>query len=162
PKSFDFGDASPKLVNDSIDVTDTNGKSWTFTTSDSKSYDETYTDPDGTCTSHKNTATITTDGASDSPSDSVTVQDCQGGDLTVSKTAAPSFKRTYKWDITKKADAYKVYSAGGGESGAVNYTVSVTHDSGTDSDWAVKGTITITNPNDWQDVTLTDLADALD
>src|SRR5262249_58568666 len=80
----------------------------------------------GTCTDHKNTASAKGEDTGDvASSDEVTVQDCQGSDLTVKKDATPSFKRTYKWDISKKADTAKVYSAGGGESGPANYTVSV-------------------------------------
>src|SRR5262249_38066921 len=117
----------------------------------------------GTCTDHKNTASAKGEDTGDvASSDEVTVQDCQGSDLTVKKDATPSVKRTHRREMAKKADAAKVYWAGGGESGPANYTVSVTHDTGTDSDWAVKGTITITNPNDWQDITLTSLDDALD
>jgi hypothetical protein len=126
-------------------------------------YQLTFTDPAGTCTDHKNTATATIDGTATSiDSNEVTVTDCQGSDLTVSKTATPSFTRTYTWGISKSADTNKVYSAGGGASGPVNYDVSVTHDNGTDSDYAVTGTITITNPNDWEDITLSSLSDALD
>lgn len=80
-------------------------------------------------------------------------------DLTVSKTAAPSFKRTYTWGISKSVDQTVAKIAGG--SAAFNYTVSVTHDSGTDSDWAVTGKITVANPNsfDVAGVTVTDAID---
>src|SRR5262249_23692410 len=54
-------------------------------------------------------------------------------DLTVSKTATPGFKRTYHWTIDKSANKTTVYSKGGGESGAVHFTVAVTKDAGTDS-----------------------------
>src|SRR5262249_54663597 len=90
------------------------------------------------------------------------VQDCQGSDLVVTKTAVPSFKRTYTWSIDKKADTDTVYSAGGDESGPANYTVSVSHDAGTDSAWKATGNIHIVNPNDWEAITLTHLTDAVD
>jgi hypothetical protein len=155
---YTFG-APSNVTNDEIDVTDPNSpdpQPYHFTDTGSVSYDKTYTDPAGTCTSHENTATITqTD-----QSDSVTVQDCQGSDLTVSKTATPSFTRTYAWDIKKDVDKTKVTLNSG--QATFNYTVTVHHDAGTDSGWAVKGTITITNPNDWEDITLTKLADVLD
>ena len=49
--------ASPTLINNAIDVTDTNGRSYHFSASGSASYDQTFTCPDsGTYT---NTATIT-------------------------------------------------------------------------------------------------------
>ena len=88
-------------------------------------------------------------------SDRSTVRDCQGADLTVSKTADASFDLKYTWSIDKSADTDRVFSAGGGESGAVNYKVDVSADAGTAGNWKVMGTITITNPNDWQDITLT-------
>lgn len=78
-------------------------------------------------------------------------------DLTVSKTATPSFTRTYTWDPTKDVDA--TYAAiADGEKATFNYTVDVTHDDGVDSDWAVSGTITVHNPNtfDVTGVTITD------
>jgi hypothetical protein len=34
-----------------------------------------------------------------------------------------------------------------------NYTVKSTHDAGTDSNWVVSGKITVSNPNDWEDIT---------
>ena len=67
-------------------------------------------------------------------------------DLTVTKTAVPHFTRTFAWDITKVADETEVKIAEGG-SYTFNYTVGVTHDAGTDSDWVVDGVITVTNPN---------------
>ena len=41
------------------------------------------------------------------------------------------------------------------------YTVSVNGAGHTDSAWQVTGTITVTNPNSWQSVTLTGVSDAL-
>ena len=70
-------------------------------------------------------------------------QGCQ--DLTVSKTATPSFKRAYTWKSAKSVDKTRVEQVGG--SATFNYTIDVTKDSGTDSDWKVTGTITVTNPN---------------
>jgi hypothetical protein len=79
-------------------------------------------------------------------------------DLQVSKTAAPSFTRTYTWGITKDVDHSEIDTSG---SATFNYTVSVTHDHGTDSDWQVNGTITVKNPNtsDFTGVTVTDSSD---
>ncbi len=54
----------------------------------------------GKCTKYDNTATITeTDQSADE-----TVEVCVGKDLTVSKTAAGAFDRTYLWKIDKNAD----------------------------------------------------------
>src|SRR5262249_24003219 len=132
------GDASPKEFNYSADV---NGDA-------------------GTCTDNKNTASFETNTSGTQGSDSTTVTDCQGADLTVSKTATPSYDLTYKWDTKKSADTDKVYSAGGDKSGAVNYTVDVSRDAGTQSNWKVSGKITVSNPNDWEDI-VADVSDSL-
>jgi hypothetical protein len=110
----------------------------------------------GTCKSYTNTATIDETGQSDSQ----TVTVCVGVDLTVSKTATPSFTRTYGWGISKAADQTRAEIAAGGTA-LFNYTVGVTHDAGTDSGWTVAGKITVVNPNDWQAITA-DVTDAVD
>lgn len=150
---YTFGEPT-RLVNDEIDVTDTNGGKWHFTDSGSETYQGTYTDPAGTCTPHENIATIDQTGATDA----VTVEDCQGADLTVTKTATPTFTRTYAWDISKDVDKTLVKQIGG--TATFNYTVDAWQTGFSDSDWALNGTITVTNPNDWEDVTVT-LSDSL-
>lgn len=153
---YSFAGVVPTVVGpDTIDVTDTNGQSWHFTGTDSVTYPWTFTDPAGTCTSHDNTATIT---QTSQDSNTVTVQDCQGADPTVSKTATPTFTRAYTWNVSKSVDKTKVNITSG--QAAFNYTVGVSHDSGTDSGWAVSGTITVSNPTDWEDITV-DVSDAL-
>jgi len=84
----------------------------------------------------------------------------QGVDLTITKTANPTFTRTYTWDISKAVDKTLVEQFGG--TATFNYTVHEWQTGFVDSDWAVTGNITVSNPNDWQDVTLTNLADAVD
>ena len=79
-------------------------------------------------------------------------------DLTVTKTATPSFTRTWEWTITKDYDATYYLFAGG--SVTHNYRVSVTPSS-RDSDWQVVGKITVINPNDWEDI-VADVTDAVD
>jgi len=81
-------------------------------------------------------------------------------DLTVTKTATPTFKRTYNWDISKDVTPKLVEQFGG--TATFNYTVKAWQTGFTDSDWAVAGTITVTNPNDWEAITLTSLSDAVD
>ena len=71
---------------------------------------------------------------------------CYDVELVVSKTAATTFTRDYDWSITKSVDTPEVTVADGG-SATVNYSVGVTKDAGTDSDWAVSGTITVSNPH---------------
>lgn len=64
--------------------------------------------------------------------------------LTVTKTAATSYTRTYGWDITKTASPTAL-DLQNGQSGKTTWTVGVTKDQGTDSAWAVSGTITVAN-----------------
>jgi hypothetical protein len=155
--SIDFSAVTPAITDGSVTVTDTlGGTLGTATYLDPSpktfTYSKTFTDPGGTCTTHDNTATFTTDDTLTTGSASKTVTVCVGLDLTVSKTATPAFGRTYTWGITKDVDKTQLNVAKG--SGATfNYTVTVTHDNGTDSGWTVSGTITVTNPNDWESIT---------
>ena len=124
-------------------------------------YTSTVSGTAGTCSPTKNTATFTTadTGTTDSASQTVTL--CVGADLTVKKTADPSFTRTYAWSISKDVDKKVVEQLGGGTA-AFNYTVTASETGFTDSGWKVSGKITVTNPNDWESVTLTSLTDAID
>ena len=161
-----FSFATPTtIVNGSASITDTLGGSLGIVSHDDPSpksftYAHSFAGVGGTCTSYDNTATFvtSTDGATGSSSQTVEV--CVGLDPTVSKTATPSFTRTYRWDIAKAVDQTKVYIAAGGTATFV-YTVNVAHDAGTDSLWAVNGTIHLANPNDWEAITV-NLADAVD
>ena len=65
--------------------------------------------------------------------------------LTITKDADGAYKNMYTWTITKDVDKTIVKQVGG--SVTFNYTVSVTHDSGTISDVKVTGTISVFNPN---------------
>ncbi len=112
----------------------------------------------GTCTDYKNIAKIEETG--DTADETVTV--CVGLDLTVSKDVTPYFTRTFAWGIEKLVDKTSVNLEGTDpQSATFNYTVKVTHDSGTDSDWYIKGTITISNPNDWEAIDAS-VSDAVD
>ncbi|MBI5957665.1 MAG: hypothetical protein HY866_02950 [Chloroflexi bacterium] len=77
--------------------------------------------------------------------------------LTVTKDAYTTFTRAHEWSIAKSASP-NVWSLAGGESGTTVYTVSVTHLTSYNSDWAVSGNIWITNPSP-SDVTLTGVID---
>ncbi len=132
--TYDFSSVIPTLVDDSVT---------------------------GTCVSQDNTATFTTNTTGTKGSDSKTVKLCVGADLTVSKTASTGFMRTYTWGITKKVDSTHQNIAAGGTA-TFNYTVEVTHDVGTDSGWTASGTITVSNPNDWESITLTGVTDTVD
>lgn len=110
----------------------------------------------GTCTAYTNTAVIDETDQSDSQQ----VVLCVGKDLTVTKTAAASKDRLYKWLIDKSVDDTRIEIAQGGTA-TFNYTVEVTPDGYTDSGYVLGGTITIVNPNDFQDV-IVDVTDTLD
>jgi hypothetical protein len=121
-------------------------------------YPYTVTGTPGTCVPQDNTATFTTNTTGTTGSDSKSVQLCVGADLSVSKTATPSFTRTFKWNITKSVDQTLVKQSG--TTATFNYTVSVSHDGGTDNNWQVNGDITVTNPNNWEPITA-DVTDAV-
>src|SRR5207249_9349719 len=93
------------VIDGSASVTDSFGGSLgtaSFTDASPVSYHYSHTfegDAAGTCTDHDNVATFVTNssGASNSASQSVRV--CVGRNLTVSKTAAASYTRTYSWSV---------------------------------------------------------------
>jgi len=154
-------------VNKTINVSDPLAPSGTFTavtatdppaapTTEVFTYAYEFTgNPAGTCTTHDNTATIVETNQSDTQQVSV----CVGADMTVSKTASPAYHRTVTWAIDKNADATRAEIADD-ESATFQYTVDVTK-TVIQSGWVVNGTITVTNPNDWQDITvdITDVSD---
>ena len=63
--------------------------------------------------------------------------------------------------IDKNADKTLVKIADGG-SYIFQYTVDVAQTGYQDSGWEVHGVITVSNPNDWEDITLTGLSDVVD
>jgi hypothetical protein len=152
-----FGDPT-SIVNNSVHVTDTNGSEWDFTESGFVTYPMTYTDPAGTCTEHENIVTMVGDNQITLGGDNEIVKVCVGADLTVEKDATPSFTRTYTWDISKDVDQTFVQKFSG--SATFNYTVQAWNTGYADSNWALTGTITVTNPNDWEDVVV-NLTDSL-
>lgn len=79
--------------------------------------------------------------------------------LFVTKSVYPSLDREFTWDVDKSVDKTSVTLNGGG-SATFNYVVSVTHDAGTDENWAVNGVITVVNSNS-ADVTDVDVTDAV-
>ena len=72
------------------------------------------------------------------------IEFCFDYELTASKTANPTYKRTYTWDITKSVDddSHEGFT---GDSFTSNYDV-VVDQTVTDSDFAVSGNITVNNP----------------
>jgi hypothetical protein len=165
PSAISF---TPNDVDECVDVTDTLGGSLgkvcvgddnptTF------KYPVTFKDDPGTCTKHDNTATATTEDTNTSTgSDKVTVQDCQGADLKVSKTANGTYDRECKWTIEKKANAPTSQTVDAGKPATFSYTVTLKATCTEIKNVKVTGKITVTNPNDWEDITLDSLTDALD
>ncbi len=153
-KDVIFGDPTTVVGYASIHVDDSNGGSWEFNDTGSVSYTKTFAcDKDkGT---HDNTATIRETGAKDDASVSV---NCYA--LEVTKDAYTSHKRTWDWTVDKSADQTAL-TLSIGQQFLVHYTVALGAAS-TDSDWKVKGLITIKNPAPIEaklDATLTEVSD---
>ena len=158
--NYDFTSVTPAIVNGSVNVTDTLGGSfgpvyYIDPSPKEFTYSHTFYGVGGTCTKYDNTATITENGDFAKQ----TVEVCIGLDLTVEKTAAGTYDRTYHWLIDKDVDDTLIEIAAGGTA-TFNYDVTVTPNGFTDSGWTLGGTITVANPNDWQTITadVTDLA----
>lgn len=160
----DFANVSPKIVDGSVAVNDTQiqGGFVTFVhyyqpNPFEVDYPVTYPgDPAGTCTDHQNTATFTTDDTGTTGSASADVKVCVGADLSVSKNANPSFSRTYQWSIAKQGDKTTIDPGG-----TVTYSVTATETGFKDGGWQVSGSVHVANPNDWESVTLNSLTDAI-
>lgn len=72
---------------------------------------------------------------------------CIDYELQVSKTAATTFDRDYDWTIAKSNDAGSApIELAPGQTYTVGYEVLLTAGAPTDSNWAVTGDITVTNP----------------
>ncbi len=132
--------ASPTLVNSTINVDDTNGGSWSFSTSGYVTYDKTFTcDADEGL--HENTATIRETGQSDSALVTVT---CWAPEVTLDIDPDTFFTRTYHWTIDKSADQTSL-TLSTGQQFQVNYSITVDA-TYTDSDFSVYGNIWVYNP----------------
>jgi hypothetical protein len=152
--AVEWGEAELNVVDGSIEVEDSlhgflGTVYYTDPSPETFEYSEEFEGVPGTCTEYNNEATFITSDLGEEGSASKDVEVCVGADLEVEKSATPAFKRTFEWDIEKEVDKTKVEIAEGGTA-TFNYTVMVTHNHGTDSDWVVTGKIKVTNPNDWQ------------
>lgn len=132
-----FGEPTTTNGYPTINVIDTNDKSWSASEDATWTYDRTFTHLDGG--THNNVATITETDQSDDASVSVTVYE-----LSVTKTAYGEFTRTYNWDIEKSVEPTQIHFPD--DSGVVEYTVGVTQTGYEDSAFGVSGTITVHNP----------------
>lgn len=139
---------SPSIPAGSLLVNDTNGSSHTFTESGTWSYEKTFT-CDADEGSYTNTASATyfrRDWKTLTASAAVAVNctEIEYG-LQVTKTAETTFKRTYNWNIVKSSSV-SALTLSPGQVQAVPYTVTASVIGYTDSDWAVSGSIFVTNP----------------
>jgi len=133
--------SSPTLVNNEINVDDTNGQSWGPVSDDTTwMYNKEFLCPDDTDYNHDNTATIFETQQSDGATVSVTCHE-----LSVRKTATTSFTRDYDWTIDKSADTAAINVQVNQDPVTVNYDIDV-GSSFADSAHAVSGSITINNP----------------
>lgn len=87
------------------------------------------------------------------------VEFCYDYEVQVSKTAVPSYTRTWGWTIDKNADATNLLLSSG-QSYPVNYTVTLDASS-TDSDYAVSGVVSVRNPDPTNATTLTNITDQI-
>lgn len=101
----------------------------------------------GTCEDYANTARESADDTSDS--ETVTV--CVGRNLDVTKDASLGFQRELLWDIAKSGPGtvWVGEDADGDLRKTVDFTIDVTADGVSDSEWALTGTILVDNPNSW-------------
>lgn len=129
------------FVNQEINVDDTNGLSWGPVSDDmSWMYNQEFTCENGDDYTHDNTATIEETEQNDDATVSVTCHE-----LSVSKTADTSFTRDFDWTIVKSADVTEINVQVNQAPVTVNYEIDV-DSSPTDSEHAVSGSITISNP----------------
>ncbi|MEA1992638.1 MAG: hypothetical protein U9N58_10690, partial [Thermodesulfobacteriota bacterium] len=152
-----FGDPT-EVVDDEINVTDTNGESWgpvseytewTYTESfECSSETGIYGDNGMYSYPHDNTATIVETEQEDSAHVDVY---CYAP--VVTKDADTSYTRTWNWEITKTVDP-EAHALFAGESADSTYTVEVEKIDSTDTNWAVEGTIAVANPHPDESMTV--------
>ncbi|WP_431492858.1 prealbumin-like fold domain-containing protein [Glutamicibacter sp.] len=167
---YDFASVSPTVTDDEVTVTDSEidlsgiAGGNTVTAGESPktfAYTIEWDGVLGECTDYENIASLAEDDG-ETLTDNATVEICIGQDLSIEKLVVSSFNRSYDWSIVKDAVGEQPFTANP-ETGefTAQYSVTVTPESYSDSDWAMSGTITVSNPNDWQavDVTVSDQVD---
>jgi hypothetical protein len=162
--AVDWTEPAVELIDEEIEVSDSLGGplgtvSYTNPSPETFEYSEEFEGVAGTCTEYDNKATFVTNDSGAEGLAEKTVEVCVGADLEVEKTARPSFNRTFPWKVSKEVDKTIVKQVGG--NATFTYTIKITKGTGVDSDWVVKGTITVSNPNDWEAITA-DVTDAID
>ena len=160
--AYAFGDPTTIVGHPSINVTDTNGGSWTASADASWPYNKDFACPTDTTLyvggkysfTHTNTAKITETGQSD---DAKVTVNCYAP--VPSKDAKTAYTREYTWKITKTVDPAE-HSGYAGDSFTSGYTVAVDQ-TVHESEFAVSGTITVTNPHPTDAMTVS-VADTVD
>ena len=114
-------------------------------------YSHDVTGTPGTCVHFDNTASFVTNDSGTTGSSSQRVALCQGVDLQAAVTASTRYTRTYRWEIRKSVDRTRVYTTS--TSATFHYQTDVAQTGWSDSAWRAEGTITVTNPNDFEAVT---------
>ena len=152
-KAYAFGNPTSEK-NKTVRWADSNGQSKTgITADDTTTYDTSPACPESRTLT--NTATLYGDANANLGSSvaTVTITCAAPQKLTISKTAAGTFDRTWSWTIDKKVktgegaygDSASLNLESGG-SGTANYKVTVGGTS-VDGPYTVSGTITVGNPN---------------
>ena len=88
---------------------------------------------------------VSPDNRSGDPAGLSHVEFCYDYEVEVTKTAETSLTRTWTWDVEKSADQTEL-TLSAGQSYVVNYVVTADA-TAVDSDFAVSGTIMVTNPD---------------
>jgi len=125
--------------NRTVNVEDSAGQTWTFEDSGSESFETAFACDDNAGT-NENVVTIVETGQTASAPVEVA---CYA--LTVSKTAATEFTRTFAWEVQKSSDTTNLILPAGFP-WEVAYSVTVDTAGYTDSDAKLSGTITVENP----------------
>jgi hypothetical protein len=166
--NVDFSDVTPSTTDQVVTVTDSlAGDLGTLdgATAESPkvySYALPQTAPEGDCKTVPNTASVMSvhqvgeasllsEEAVTLDSSTAEVSLCGGLPLTVAQTPSGSFDRTFAWGIDKTVDRTRVTVDGNGTADFA-YTVTVTPAGVSESGHALGGTVSVTNPNLWEDV----------
>jgi hypothetical protein len=156
PIAIDFGSATVTELNATAHLTDLQGPlDQTVSGSGSTSYTNTY----NTCGTKSNTATLTpSDAGLPLTKDASMTITCYG--LTVTKTANPSWLRTFNWTIEKTVDpaSSEIFE---NDRQNIAYSITATKHVASDA-YGLTGTITIVNNNPSKAAHITDLTDVAD
>lgn len=107
----------------------------------------------GRCSSFTNTAVVDLAQRPD-PTDGTTVRVCVEAPLTAAAQASADLARSYAWSVDKVADATE-RTVGADGNATFRYTVTARAGAATDSGWRLSGTVTLTNPNTYEDGAIT-------